>query len=147
MNHTFKAAGAALALGLCSVALAPLASAVGGADYFVVNTTGRGPSEVTDAGGVFDSCTSVRDLSGSATATGANRLVFSGEKRVSCDDGRFTLTYEAATAGNSQTVGTWTITASSLAGAEVGDSGTLRGDYSSCEPAGACILDTFTLTG
>ena len=147
MKLTSRRSAAALALGVCTVALGAPASAVGGEDYFVVNTTFRGPSAVTDAGGVFASCTSVRDLFGTTTETGAQRLVFTGAKRVTCDDGRFTLTYQAATAGNNQTVGTWTITSSSLPGASVGDSGTVRGDATACEPEGACILDTFTLTG
>ncbi len=132
------------------------ASAVGGAaaasaaeaDYLVVNTTFKNaPHTISEAGGVFAGCTSVKDLGGTATGTGANRAVFEGSKRVTCDDGKFTLEYKAATAGSEQTVGTWWITSSTLSGANVGDGGSLRGDYSTCLPVGGCITDTFVMNG
>jgi hypothetical protein len=135
---------------LCGVSLltgATAASAEAGEDYFVVDTQfRRGPNDIVDAGGAFADCTTVRDLWGAATQLSPQRFLFEGEKKISCDGGSVTIYYAATAASGQVTIGTWTITSSTLAGATSGG-GAVHGDTSLCTPVragGGCILDTFT---
>ncbi len=129
------------------VAGAPAANAQAGEDYFVVNTQFRqAPSSIVDAGGAFTGCTSVNDLWGEAIPLSPQRFLFRGEKRLSCDGGKVTISYEATTATGLVTIGTWTIVSSTLAGATSGG-GSVHGDSKTCtidRNSGGCILDTFS---
>jgi hypothetical protein len=139
---------AALSLAAASVVVvaAPPANALAGDDYFVVNTQFRNaPSYIVDAGGAFDGCTSVSDLWGEATQLSPQRLQFRGEKRLSCNGGKVTVYYEATSATGLVTTGTWSISASTLAGATSGG-GSVHGDSKTCtidRNSFGCILDTF----
>lgn len=140
---------AALCLAAASVVAggAPAANAQAGEDYFVVNTQFRNaPSDIIDAGGAFEGCTSVNDLWGEATQLSPQRLLFRGEKRLSCDGGKVTVYYEATTATGLVTIGTWTVSSSTLAGATSGG-GTVHGDSKTCtldRNSFGCIIDTFS---
>ena len=125
------------------------ATAAQGEDYFVVDTQFiAAPSSIVDAGGAFESCTSVRDLGSTAEQTGPNQFTFSGLKRISCAAGSSVLIEYVAstTAGGRRTSGEWWVVDSSLEGATTGG-GRVRGDSTACTPrpgAGGCILDTFS---
>jgi hypothetical protein len=126
---------------------APSANALAGEDYFVVDTQFRqAPSSIVDAGGAFAGCTSVNDLWGEAIPLSPQRLLFRGEKRISCAGGKVIISYEATTATGLVTIGSWSIVSSTLTGATSGG-GSLHGDSKTCtidRNSGGCILDTFS---
>lgn len=151
MNVTRRTVvGVAAALVIAPLGLAPAAVAAPG-DHFVVDTQFyAGQSRVTHATGAFAGCRLVKDLGGTGEDLGGGAFRFTGDKRVLCEAGSKVFLHYVATFNPSTTMvtGTWTVTASSLSGVDVGDGGTVVGDPS-CTPAqyaADCIRDTFTQT-
>lgn len=138
----------ALAVGLVSLALTAQVSA-NPHDYFLVDTQFQpGTSAVVEAAGLFSGCTEVEELDATAQVDGPIR--FTGEKRLSCAGGaRVAMDYDVAfNPDTGRTAGTWHVTASTLPGVEVGDTGLLVGDPGGCtvaRQADGCILDRLTL--
>ncbi len=89
------------------------------------------------------------DLWGGGEQIGSRKVLFFGDKEVTCDGGVVVIHYVAEMNFQSgkRTSGYWYVISedSTLAGATEGG-GTVRGDNTSCtpaEPGGFCILDTF----
>jgi hypothetical protein len=151
MNHLSRVIAAGLITAAAALAAAPspaTAAAVKG-DYFVVETRSESPaSTILDAGGSFDSCTSVTDLGGIAEQIGPRKWIFIGDKQVNCGADVVVIHYNAEQYGSSgkRTSGHWFIVTeeSTLPGATEGF-GTVRGDGTACTPAPDqfCIVDTF----
>ncbi|MGN6578198.1 MAG: hypothetical protein ACTHKG_21195 [Nocardioides sp.] len=139
---------ATLALAGLVAAPLPSASAAPRGDYFVVNTQ-EGSSPIVDAGGAFASCTSVTDLSAGGEQIGPRKVLYFGDKEVTCAGDVVVIHYVAEMNFESgkRTSGYWYVVTeeSTLPGATEGG-GTVRGDNTRCTPAapgGFCILDTF----
>ena len=114
------------------------ANAAPGKDYFVVNT--QDPASVVDspiveAGGVFSGCTTVTDLGGIAEQIGPSKVLFIGDKEVTCAGGSVVIHYNAVMnfKQGRKTSGHWFVVESTLPGVTDGF-GTVRGDNAVCEP-------------
>jgi len=103
-------------------------------------------SPVLEATGGFTGCTSVTDLD-SDIKFPIGTAVFSGTKRINCDDGTIIVAYTATPAKRvGGTHGSWRVIGSTGAFAGLTGGGRLTGDSNACDPMGTdgCILDTFT---
>lgn len=138
----------ALAVAVFSLALTARVSA-NPRDYFVVDTQFQpGRSAIVEASGLFSACTRVEETHATARVDGPIR--FTGEKRLSCEDGALVvMDYDVGfNPGTGRTAGTWHVTASTLPGIQDGDGGLLVGDPGGCTVelrSDGCILDRLTL--